>query len=550
VPENLEAKEQIHYFFRLPPSWIALKSPAQEAPAERFNIWQSQPFGSPGTRQRWAAAPNAPWLAHPSPLPRSPSPARSLAPLTWWPTSRQGACGSLQWYHLPWGSARPPPQLCSFSGQCSARLCTKWGQWVACCSPRDGAQPLQPPSSGSTGTSAQCFRQGPGCSRSPSLNLDFPQPCWWPWLIPASLQETAGGCKLWKCTYPCWRACLSFGWLKEEEGSVVLIESVATFWKPQRRSAGSNQRESAGCSLCSMLPAPLSRRGDAGAGKDSAAATRWESRHLGSDAAPCSCANPATRRAPSWLWAATGWRRATLTSWHKHLVLSCRSWGAPEADAEAPNQEIYPSWQLLQQHLPTQWSHSVWTAQLGPCNEPSQGRAAAGCALVHTLVTPTFYLRSWAPALQTHQDHPSAPDRQLAPSPVYSSTGKTTTLQWKQPWERAEGAGGGHCGATSIRSVPGRGHPCGVGGRDGAGAGLYLHGAIRKPHRLRHARGLQGFLGFPHTLPGQNRPSCGSMWVWNMSQGSRKHQEVRCHWLRLLWASPLYQETLMQPPTL
>lgn len=74
-------------------------------------------------------------------------------------------------------------------------------------------------------------------------------------------------------------------------------------------------------------------------------------------------------------------------------------------------------------------------------NHPSREVRHTG-ALVHTPVTPTFYLRSWAPALQTHQDHPLVPDRQLAPSPVYSSPGRTTILQGKQPWARAEGLAG------------------------------------------------------------------------------------------------------------
>lgn len=33
----------------------------------------------------------------------------------------------------------------------------------------------------------------------------------------------------------------------------------------------------------------------------------------------------------------------------------------------------------------------------------------------------------------------------------------------------------------------------------------------RKPHRLRHAKKLHGFLGLPHNLPRQNQLSCGSM---------------------------------------
>lgn len=143
--------------------------------------------------------------------------------------------------------------------------------------------------------------------------------------------------------------------------------------------------------------------------------------------------------------------------------------------------------------FPFQHSCSTWTAQLGLLNDPLQRGAVAGSALLHTLVTPTFHLRNWAPALQTHQAHPSAPDRMLAPSPVYSSAGKTTNLQGKQPWARAEGAVG--------TPAPGYRHPHGLDGRDGARAGLCLHVAARElgqfvllpprqETRLRHVRRL------------------------------------------------------------
>lgn len=203
-------------------------------------------------------------------------------------------------------------------------------------------------------------------------------------------------------------------------------------------------------------------------------------------------------------------------------MLSCRSREAPEVDSKAPNREIYPSWQLLQQHLPAQQSCSAWTARRGPCNEPSQRGAAARCALVHALVTPTFYLRSWAPALQTRQDHPLAPDRQLAPSPADSSAGKTTSLQGKQPWARAEGVTGAPAPGRSPARVGAGIHVAWTEGtapgllsvymvqpRSLASSSCFLLG--RKPHRLRHTENLLGFLGLPHTLPGQNWLSCGSM---------------------------------------
>lgn len=170
---------------------------------------------------------------------------------------------------------------------------------------------------------------------------------------------------------------------------------------------------------------------------------------------------------------------------------------------------------------------AAWTAQQGPCNEPPQQGAVAGCALVRTLGNPTFYLHSWAPALQTRQDHPSAPDRQLAPSPVYSSTGKTTSLQQKQPWA-AEGARAGTAGGPALGLSPaGVGVGTHVAWMEGTVPGLatvhlsqpgslvssscFLPG--RKPQRLRHARRLQGFLGLPHTLPSQNQLSCGSVGI-------------------------------------
>lgn len=63
------------------------------------------------------------------------------------------------------------------------------------------------------------------------------------------------------------------------------------------------------------------------------------------------------------------------------------------------------------------------------------GPAAVGAAQMEWELCsgahPALHLHSWAPVLHTHQDHPWAPDRQLAPSPVYSSTGKTTTLPKK-----------------------------------------------------------------------------------------------------------------------
>lgn len=170
-------------------------------------------------------------------------------------------------------------------------------------------------------------------------------------------------------------------------------------------------------------------------------------------------------------------------------VLSCRSWEASDVKHEALNHELYPSWQLLQQ------------LSVLPCHGPAWGQAVLlgmpwfsehFTCIVGLLL---FRFIGTIHRLQICSWHPAPFILQLAKPPACneSRVGKSR--------DRRDGRHRLCPRAGRFVFVLWPGSP--------ASSPCFLVG--RKPHRRRRARSLQAFLGLPHTLPGPNRPSCGSM---------------------------------------